>query len=351
VQIDVLLIGQGLAGSLLAWELLQRQLRVLVVDNGTENASQVAAGLINPVTGQRLVKQSDVETLLPAAMHAYRQLGIEFGRAFYTEMPMLKILRNDQERGIAVRRLAQSEYRDYFAGFTSDQTGIEAPCGVLQQRQTGYLRTEALLTQLRDFLQSKNCYRCDSLQYSDIRLEPTLLWRGLSPLNIVFCEGFQAIANPWFKYLPFQLAKGEILGCESAPELPDYILNYGHWLIPLESNRFKTGATFDTQQVNTLPTKAAKASLLASLRAVCPQQQTPDVYEHRVGIRPATLDKQPFIGRHPRYPQLHIFNGFGAKGSLAIPWYAARFADYLQQIADLPHRCDIRRFDETHFPA
>ncbi|WP_020482291.1 NAD(P)/FAD-dependent oxidoreductase [Methylomonas sp. MK1] len=351
VQIDVLLVGQGLASSLLAWELLQRQLRILVVDDGAENASQVAAGLINPVTGQRLVKQVDVETLLPAAMHVYRQLGTQFGQAFYVQMPMLKILRTDKELGIAERRLAQPDYRDYLTGLTPAPAEIDAPYGVLQQRQTGYLRTEALLSQLRDFLRNKNCYRRNTLQYGEINLEPALRWHDIYPRHIVFCEGYQAVNNPWFKYLPFQLAKGEILGCESRQDIQQQILNYGHWLIPLGAGRFKTGATFDTNQLDNLPTQAAKTALLASLRAVCPQQQPPDVYQRRAGIRPATLDKQPFIGTHPLHPQLHIFNGFGAKGSLAIPWYAARFADYLQQHAGLPPGCDIRRYDKTYFPA
>ena len=64
---DYLIIGQGLAGSLLAWELIQRDCKVVIIDNGKENASQVAAGLINPITGMRFVKSADVDTLLPAA--------------------------------------------------------------------------------------------------------------------------------------------------------------------------------------------------------------------------------------------------------------------------------------------
>jgi len=60
MMIDFLIVGQGLAGSLLAWELIQRGCSVLVVDKGEENASQVAAGLINPVTGIRFVKSGSV---------------------------------------------------------------------------------------------------------------------------------------------------------------------------------------------------------------------------------------------------------------------------------------------------
>ena len=56
MDIDYLIIGQGLAGSLLAWELINRNCKVVIIDNGQENASQVAAGLINPIAGQRFVK-------------------------------------------------------------------------------------------------------------------------------------------------------------------------------------------------------------------------------------------------------------------------------------------------------
>ena len=351
MQIDVLLIGQGLAGSLLAWELLKRQFRILVVDNGLKNASQVAAGLVNPVTGQRLVKQADIEILLPVALAGYRQLAEQFQQNFYVQMPMLKILRTQQERELAMRRLSQPDYLAYLSEWLPMLEAVHAPFGVLQQQQTGYLKTEALLKNLRDFLIGNSCYRQADLQYGDISVRPDLQWQDVKPRHIVFCEGHRAVANPWFGGLPFQLAKGEILGCESRQDLPERILNYGHWLIPLEARRFKTGATFDTQHTDNLPSQSAQNALLASLRTVWPLQSSISVYQHRAGIRPATLDKQPFIGTHPRHQQLHIFNGFGAKGSLAIPFYAARFADYLQQQADLPPICDIRRYDETHFPA
>lgn len=351
MPIDVLLIGQGLAGSLLAWELLKRQLRILVVDNGLENASQVAAGLLNPVTGQRLVKQADIEILLPAALAGYRQLAAQFRENFYVRMPILKVLRTQKERELAMRRLGQPDYLAYLSAWESTPEGVHAPFGVLQQQQTGYLRTEALLKNLRDFLIGNNCYRQADLHTGDISLQQDVQWRDVKARHIVFCEGHRAASNPWFGGLPFQLAKGEILACESRHELPRQILNYGHWLIPLEARRFKTGATFDTRQLDNLPSRQAEKVLLDDLRTVCPGQSLIRVYQHRAGIRPATLDKQPFIGTHPRHPQLHIFNGFGAKGSLAIPYYAVRFADYLQQQADLPPACDIRRYDETHFPA
>lgn len=92
MEIDVLIVGQGLAGSLLAWELAGRGLAVCVVDNELCNASRVAAGLVNPVSGRRLVLQPNIAGLLPAARHCYGRLARFFGDQFFVERPMWKIL-------------------------------------------------------------------------------------------------------------------------------------------------------------------------------------------------------------------------------------------------------------------
>jgi len=52
---DFILVGQGLAGTLLAHFLKAAGQRILVIDQPNENtASQIAAGIINPVTGADL---------------------------------------------------------------------------------------------------------------------------------------------------------------------------------------------------------------------------------------------------------------------------------------------------------
>ena len=113
MNIDYLIIGQGLAGSLLAWELINRNQRILIVDNGAENASLIAAGLINPVTGMRLVKSAQVDQLLPSAIHYYQQLSQYFQQPFYIEKLMLRILRTEKELSTAQKRLLQPEYQSY----------------------------------------------------------------------------------------------------------------------------------------------------------------------------------------------------------------------------------------------
>lgn len=348
--VDTLIVGQGLAGSVLAWELLGRGCRVLVVDNGAENASQVAAGLINPVAGRWLSMHALTGVCWQAAMLVYRQMAAAFAERFFVEMPMLRILQSDAQQAAAERRLAQAGYQPYLSGMEMPPPGIVAPFGVLRQSGTGYLRTVALLARLQGFFHARQAYRRADIDYRDISLEGGLRWQDVRTARIVFCEGHLATRNPWFGGLPFRPVKGEILTCEADVELPAHILNYGNWLVPQSDHRFRTGAGYVADNPVTGPTPAAREQLLAALAGVWPVPGKLEVVNHQAGIRPATADRQPLCGGHPRHAGLYLFNGFGSKGSLTIPWHAARFADYLLQGAALPGHADVGRYHAAYFP-
>jgi hypothetical protein len=351
--IDFLIIGQGLAGSLLAWELIHRGCNVVIVDNGLENASQVAAGLINPITGMRFVKSTDVDTLLPVAKHCYSHLADFFQQDFYIEKPMLRIFNSDSELKNAAKRLHNPDYQAYLG--TLQQTNnafnnLATPFGYLEQHQTGYLLTKPLLSCLKAFFISKDCYRKADFDYRVVQLQPTLRWQDLYPKQIIFCEGYQATHNPWFSYLPFQPVKGEILTLEHQTDLPDKILNYSHWLIPLNDRQIRIGATFDRENLNTRITEQGKQTLLTALSQLSTELTHTTLINQSANIRPCTLDKQPFIGRHPQHDKLAIFNGFGAKGSLQIPEYSQHFADSILNSTPLPPSCNIQRHHERLCP-
>jgi glycine/D-amino acid oxidase-like deaminating enzyme len=116
----------------------------------------------------------------------------------------------------------------------------------------------------------------------------------------------------------------------------------------LDKQRIRLGASFDREHLNTEPTLKAKNTLLQSLEHSGIQLFELSVIDHLANIRPCTLDKQPFIGEHPKQPQLAIFNGFGAKGSLQIPKLSQLFADAL--INHSPYPLSIARYYATHFP-
>ncbi|GAB4273959.1 MAG: hypothetical protein Kow0065_22560 [Methylomicrobium sp.] len=354
MRVDFLIVGQGLAGSILAWELIQRNARVVVVDNGRENASQVAAGLINPVTGLRFAKSYRVDDFLPMAKSLYDRLSALFKTDFYHEKTLIRLLRNESDIEQSKKRLTDPDYRGFLEKIIPEEQldyGFQRCLGALEQRLTGFLDTRPLLATLRNFLIERDSYRKSEFDYRDITIDKHITWQGLIAKQIVCCEGYRLRENPWFSWLPLQPVKGEILTLQNPTPFPNKIVNFGNWLIPTGINRYRTGATFDRKPVDVVCTAQAKMQLLAALGEIAPDFKThARVVEQQANIRPCTPDRLPFLGCHPIHRNLHVFNGFGAKGSLQIPWYSQHFADVLLKGTALEPDCDIQRYYATHFP-
>lgn len=352
MQTDFLIVGQGLAGSLLAWELMRRGSHVTVLDKGMDNASLIAAGIINPITGMRFVKTADIETLLPTALECYANLSDFFGHQFYVAKPMLRIFRDKAELDHCKKRQVPLDYAPYLGELAKPElaaAGFTTPFGYVEQRQAGYLLTAPLLANLKQFFIERNAYRSTSVDYQAIHIDSAVHFEDITAKSVVFCEGYQASRNPWFSWLPFQPAKGEILTLSHELELPDAIVNYGNWLLPIASSNVRIGATFDREQLDTIATEQGKAYLLNTLSSFSASLSKSNVINHQAGIRPCTADRNPFLGKHPHHDRVAIFNGFGAKGSLQIPWYSQQFADSLLHNIPLPSSCDIQRYRTSHF--
>jgi glycine/D-amino acid oxidase-like deaminating enzyme len=344
MELDYLIIGQGLAGSLLAWELIKRNKKVQVIDNGADNASKTAAGLINPITGIRWVKTPHFDDYIKSASYVYRQLEQQFKQAFWVEMPMLRLIHTQQELKRCQARRSHPDYQQFISALLPPDPYFPNAIALARIHHSGYVKTEPLLAALKDFFIEHNSYQQSVFDPGELHLKPQLRWQNFHPRRIVFCEGHMGRFNPWFSFLPFQPAKGEILTAQTSQSLPNTLLNYGRWLIPLDKHHFKTGASFDPDLLDTTPSESARHDILRDLQATCPALKNPTLLKHQAGIRPTTLDKRPFIGCHPQYPELIIFNGFGAKGSLQIPEASLLLCDFLEGKQHLPAEWNILRY-------
>ena len=147
--------------------------------------------------------------------------------------------------------------------------------------------------------------------------------------------------NPLFSWLPLQPAHGEIITCTTDKTLPDAIINKSKWLLPTGKHSCRVGATYNTKISAPTLLETSKSQLHQFAQCVFKETRAFEVTQHQAGIRPTTLDKQPFIGFHPQHQNNAIFNGFGSRGSLMIPWYA----DLMVNNAT-PNHADIQRY--TH---
>ncbi len=356
---DIVLVGQGLAGSLLGWQLARTNRRLLIIDSASRySASRVAAGLINPVTGRRLVKTKQLDLLLPVAFECYRTLERRFHCTFLSRIQLLRLFQSADEIALLEKRMADPQYapylgRYYASGSKADY--LNDPCGSLTLRQAAVLDIGLLLDKLRRFFIRQGQYLQHQLEYHHISLDSELIRLQCANLQLttrrlIFCEGHRATGNPWFSWLPFKPAEGSILSLETAACLGERLLNAGKWLLPTGKTKsgfgYKLGATYDWE-LDRDNRAGARQELLSGLAKVLNPRTLHNtdvrILAQQTGVRPCTHDRQPYLGMHPRLPGLGIFNGFGSKGALLIPWFAAAFARHLLSGDALPEAGSIAR--------
>src|SRR6185503_18649771 len=71
------------------------------------------------------------------------------------------------------------------------------------------------------------------------------------------------------------------------------------------------------------------------------------VVAHLSGIRPATLERRPFVGLHPLHPNIGILNGMGTKGCSLAPFFAKQLVDHFLHHTPITPEADVKRFAKT----
>ncbi len=67
--------------------------------------------------------------------------------------------------------------------------------------------------------------------------------------------------------------------------------------------------------------------------------------DHKAAIRPATLERRPFVGFHPQQSNVGILNGMGTKGSSLAPFFAHQLAQHIVYGFPIAPEADVHRFN------
>ncbi len=344
---NFLIIGQGLAGTLLAHFLRKAGKSVHVLDQYRERAAtQVAAGIINPITGRRYVKSWRVDELIPFARQTYRELESLLGISVFHERNIIRTLFNSKEENDWLARTGEEGYEKYML----DEAGLEeyAPFTVPafsygEVRHSAQVDIGLLAQAYRRQLREEGALMEGAVDYTQLKMEEGSVRYGpLSADMAIFCEGHWARYNPFFSYLPFGGAKGQVLIVRIPAVQFEKILKHRVFIVPLQDGLYWVGSTYGWKYEDDAPTAEGRAYLEERLRDI---MKTPfEIVEHRAAIRPTVKDRRPFLGRHPEFPQLGIFNGLGTKGASLGPFWAQHMADFLLKNVKLGEDVDIIRF-------
>jgi glycine/D-amino acid oxidase-like deaminating enzyme len=136
--------------------------------------------------------------------------------------------------------------------------------------------------------------------------------------------------------------KGEILDLIIPDFYQDRVFIRGGFLIPFGNSHYRAGATYDGKNINEEVTEEAETNVLQRLEKYLKADYS--VNKQFAGVRPAVKDRRPLLGTHPLHPNVHLFNGFGSKGSSLAPLMANQFIDSIENGRSIPEECDLQRF-------
>lgn len=392
---DLVVLGGGIAGCCMAWESIRRNRRIALVDQPTPTtSSRVAAGLITPITGNRLASSWDFQSFFSSANLFYPYAQSNSQTTFWSPKPALRIFTTQEESELFERKWenidesSRSEIQQY--GITAKRlppsyfNPINAPFGGFSMEPAARLDTNAFLNATHSYLhQRQSLFNAHIDLHSDvIATQEGFEFPSLKIQSQYLCLALGAAPCPTnlFPSLPLHPARGDILEillptplnslAQQSPTLPlDSVIHRDAWLVPLANNSFLLGATYDRHSLD--PTTDSTAGLLARQELLnrinqwfttpcsSPSNHTIDessirhhtidessirnhtidersIRNHRAAVRPASYDRHPLIGPHPNNTNLLCFNGLGSKGSLMAPKLASILWDSILNRTPIP---------------
>ena len=346
MQTDVLIVGQGICGTMLSWFLYQEGKSFVVIDDNNETApSKVAAGIINPVTGRRFVYSWMIDTIMPFAVQTYEEIGTFLNKKVVAQKDIIDFFPSAQMRDAFVTKLTEN---DTYLHTYPDQNhfnqyfNYDFGCGKIAPAYTADV--SSIITDWKTFLKEKNFLKEERFDNSVLKLtDGGISYGEITAQKIIFCDGIASMQYDWFQALPFSPSKGEALIIESEELTHEHVFKKGFMLAPLfQNNLFWVGSSYQWEYEHTNPSteffNQAKSHLDNWLKV--PYR----ILEHKAALRPSTLERRPFVGFHPQLAAVGILNGMGTKGTSLGPFFAHQLAQHIVYNFPITPEANVQRF-------
>lgn len=347
-HVELLIVGQGMAGSALAIDAEIKNISCKIIDNSHYMSSSImSAGMYNPIVFKRVNKSWMADEVLPALLDFDKKVEQIIGNAYHENLNVIRCFSSLEDQITWFEKMDIPSYASYLSDGNGLQlsSAINAPYGFGEVKQAGRLRIKSFLQDLKHFLIEKNklvneAFIYESLQFLDER--NCWQYKNIQATHVVFAEGFQIMDNPYFKWLPIRPNKGQLIEVKCEQLNMDKVLNGGFFIQPLGSHVYRIGATYEWNKTDDVPTEERKVELLTKFKSLI--DAPVEVVKHTAGVRPTVQDRRPIIGEHPIEKGLHVFNGFGTKAVMLAPFFANEFMTHLFENSELNKEVNCERF-------
>ncbi len=380
---DVAVIGAGLVGVSLAYELACLGASVTVIDAGHPGrATDAGAGILSPATSMEtdgalwlFARQAGAH--YPDLLQRMVSDGVSVAGTGYGRCGMLSLaLRPNEDEWFApfaelvlcrapgdVTEITPEEASSFFPPLGPVHRVLHAPASARVDgrgmaaalRQAAAARGVAFVTGAAHGVQAGGAgtgtgemHRVEAVEVEG--------HRNVSCEAVAVAGGaWTAAAGEWLGMrLPVGPTKGQIVHLGVGTETEDWPIVQPlltHYLVPWPGGRVACGGTFEAGAgFSVSVTAAGLHELLRECLTIAPGLDGSTYLETRVGLRPTSADDRAIVGRLPGWGNAWVATGHGANGLLQGPYSARALAHAMASVAlpadeaPLPQSFDPGRF-------
>jgi glycine/D-amino acid oxidase-like deaminating enzyme len=344
MSIDYIIVGQGICGSFLSWYLQKAGKSFIVIDEAKPfSSSKVASGVINPVTGRRVVRTWEIETMMPFAVEAYKAISEELNVNLIDQCNILDFHATPQMKMAFAERIVEEPFLQIPENENQYYQWFQPAFGVTEINPCWLIQLNSLLTAWRKKLAANNQLLAMHFDITHCNISAeSISYKAIKASKIIFCDGTAGFENKYFGLLPYAHNKGQAL-IVSIPDLPStHIFKQGINIVPWQDELFWVGSSYERDFVDLQPSVDFKEKTTAQLNhwLKLPYQ----IIDHIAGERPANMERRPFVGLHPLLPSVGILNGMGTKGCSLAPYFANQLSNHLVTGASIHPQAHVQRF-------
>jgi len=358
---DVAVIGGGLVGTSVSYELACAGVSVVLVDAARPGrASDAGAGIISPETfhdpdrqwfafGADAAEHLDtlvarlIEDGIDPGPEAFARCGaLVVALAEHEEPWFAEVAETIERRQVGVSEITPDEARTLFPPLGRVWRALHSPAAA---RVDGRRLGDAIATAA-----SRRGVTRLAMEVTGFERRGDRVTAVVGDGKVVRCEAVVLAGGAWSSAigrilgtdLPVMPTKGQIVhvalpatgrggagefvvGAGAPWPIVQPILNF--YLVPWPGGRVACGGTFEADAgFDARPTAGGIGDLLRECVAIAPGLVDATFLEARVGLRPTSVDDRPLLGPLPGWTNVHVCTGHGANGLLLGPYSGAAVA-------------------------
>jgi glycine/D-amino acid oxidase-like deaminating enzyme len=237
----------------------------------------------------------------------------------------------------------ESEYLLVPENLDQWRTYFDFPFGIGEINPCLLIDLNAMLIGWRKELEFAGALSEEQFQLEELTVESHRVSYGQwEAEKIIFCDGTEGFENPYFQLLPYAGNKGEVI-IASIPDLPrNNIYKQGINLVPWKEDLWWIGSNYEWDYQDLDPSQAFREKVEQQLKHWLKLPYA--IVDHQAAVRPANMERRPFVGLHPVHSSIGVFNGMGTKGCSLSPYFGHQFIQHLLLDTPLNPLADVQRF-------